>query len=110
MERYGDDVKIHLVHLGGGVSAHIKLIGSRLFDWIEAGKQVYTDTSWAVGFAPRWLVQEIERRGIGHDRLLFASDEPWGDHAGELARLRAAAGDGELADLILRGNFEALYG
>ena len=57
VDRYGDDVKIHLVHLGGGVSAHIKLIGSRLFDWIEAGKQVYTDTSWAVGFAPRWLVQ-----------------------------------------------------
>jgi uncharacterized protein len=55
-------------------------------------------------------VQEIERRGIGQDRLLFASDEPWGDYAGELARLRAAAGDGELADLILRGNFDALYG
>ena len=52
VDRYGDDVKIHLVHLGGGVSAHIKLIGSRFFDWIEAGKQVYTDTSWAVGFAP----------------------------------------------------------
>ena len=96
VDRYGDDVKIHLVHLGGGVSAHIKLIGSRLFDWIESGKQVYTDTSWAVGFAPRWLAQEIERRGIGHDRLLFASDEPWGDYVGELARLRAAAGDGEL--------------
>ncbi len=110
VERYGDDVKIHLVHLGGGVSGHIKLIGSRLFDWIEAGKQVYTDTSWAVGFAPRWLVHEIERRGIGQDRLLFASDEPWGDYAGELARMQAATGDGELANLILRDNFTALYG
>ena len=57
VDRYGDEVKIHLVHLGGGVSAHIKLIGSRFFDWIEAGKQVYTDTSWAVGFAPRWLAR-----------------------------------------------------
>lgn len=110
VDRYGDDVKIHLVHLGGGVSAHIKLIGSRLFDWIEAGKQVYTDTSWAVGFAPRWLAQEIERRGIGQDRLLFASDEPWGDHAGELARLRAATGDGELGRMVLRDNFTTLYG
>ena len=55
VDKYADDVKIHLVHLGGGMSAHIKLIGSRFFDWIEAGKQVYTDTSWAVGFAPRWL-------------------------------------------------------
>lgn len=110
VDRYGDDVKIHLVHMGGGVSAHIKLIGHRFFDWIEAGKQVYTDTSWAVGFAPRWLVQEIDKRGIGQDRLLFASDEPWGDYAGELARLRAAAGDGELANMILRDNFETLYG
>jgi predicted TIM-barrel fold metal-dependent hydrolase len=110
VDRYGDDVKIHLVHLGGGVSAHIKLIGHRLFDWIEAGKQVYTDTSWAVGFAPRWLVQEIERRGIGQDRLVFASDEPWGDYAGELARLQAAAGDGELGRMVLRENFATLYG
>jgi predicted TIM-barrel fold metal-dependent hydrolase len=110
VDRYADDVKIHLVHLGGGVSAHIKLIGHRLFDWIEAGKQVYTDTSWAVGFAPRWLVKEIERRGIGQDRLLYASDEPWGDQAGELARMRAAAGDGELANLFLRDNFTTLYG
>src|SRR5262245_379631 len=110
VDQYGDDVKIHLVHLGGGVSAHIKLIGKRLFDWIEAGKQVYTDTSWAVGFAPRWLVQEIERRGVGHDRLLFASDEPWGDYAGELARLQAAAGDGELGRMVLRDNFTTLYG
>jgi predicted TIM-barrel fold metal-dependent hydrolase len=109
VDRYGDDVKIHLVHLGGGVSAHIKLIGHRFFDWIQAGKQVYTDTSWAVGFAPRWLVSEIDKRGIGSDRLLFASDEPWGDQAGELARMRAAAGDGELAKKFLHDNFAALY-
>ncbi|MET0740202.1 MAG: amidohydrolase family protein [Candidatus Nanopelagicales bacterium] len=110
VDKYGSGTKIHLVHLGGGVSAHIKLIGGRFFDMIEAGKQVYTDTSWAVGFAPRWLVSEIERRGIGHDRLLFASDEPWGDYAGELARMRAATGDGELSRLVLRDNFSALYG
>lgn len=110
VDTYGDDVKIHLVHLGGGVSAHIKLIGHRFFDWIEAGKKVYTDTSWAVGFAPRWLAAEIERRGVGADRLLFASDEPWGDFAGELARMQAAAGDGELGRMTLRDNFATLYG
>lgn len=109
VEDYGDDVAIHLVHLGGGMSGHMKLIGGRFFDWISAGKRVYTDTSWAIGFAPRWLAAEIERRGIGHDRVLFASDEPWGDHAGELARLTAALGDGELADLVLRENFASLY-
>ncbi|MFI6833986.1 amidohydrolase family protein [Kribbella sp. NPDC050241] len=110
VDRYGDEVKIHLVHFGGGMSGHIKLINERFFNWIEAGKQVYTDTSWAIGFAPRWLVREIERRGIGQDRVLFASDEPWGDYVGEVARLREAAGDGELADLVLRDNFNTLYG
>jgi predicted TIM-barrel fold metal-dependent hydrolase len=107
---YGDRVALHLVHFGGGVSGHIKLIGHLFFDWLAGGKRVYTDLSWAVGFAPRWLVDEIVRRGIGHDRVLFASDEPWGDHAGELARLRAVAGDGELARLMFHDTFAKLYG
>jgi uncharacterized protein len=110
VDRYADDVKIHLVHMGGGVSGHIKMISQRFFDWLEAGKQVYTDTSWAVGFAPRWLASEIERRGTGQDRVLFASDEPWSDFEGEVARMRTAAGDGELGSLLLRDNFGALYG
>ena len=107
---YADDVRLHLVHFGGGMSGHIKLIGSRFFDWIEAGKQVYTDLSWAIGFTPRWLAEEISRRGIGHDRVLFASDQPWGDYEGELAKLTAVVGDGELADHVFRSTFEVLYG
>jgi len=107
---YGDVVAIHLVHFGGGMSGHIKLIGGRFFDWVAAGKRVYTDLSWSIGFAPHWLVREIDRRGVGHDRVLFASDQPWGDFAGELAKLRAATGDGELADRVLRGTFDELYG
>ncbi|MET3960673.1 putative TIM-barrel fold metal-dependent hydrolase [Marmoricola sp. OAE513] len=110
VDRYGDATKIHLVHLGGGMSGHMKLIGGRFFDWIEAGKQVYTDTSWTIGFAPTWLVAEIERRGVGHDRVLFATDAPWGDFDGEYHRLRTAAGDGELADAFFTRNFESLYG
>ncbi|MCW2498050.1 amidohydrolase family protein [Jatrophihabitans sp.] len=109
VERYGDDTKIHLVHFGGGMSGHIKLVGGRFFDWIESGKRVYTDLSWAIGFAPRWLAAEIDRRGIGHDRVLFASDEPWGDHAGEYARLTAVTGDGELARHVFTENFARLY-
>ncbi|MFC4000066.1 amidohydrolase family protein [Prauserella oleivorans] len=110
VEWYGDEVAVHLVHFGGGMSGHIKLAGHRFFDWIQAGKQVYTDLSWAIGFAPRWLAEEVSRRGIGHDRILFASDEPWGDHVGEHARFTAAAGDGELAELAFRGTFDKLYG
>lgn len=110
VETYGADVRIHLVHLGGGMSGHLKLIGGLFFDWIERGLRVYTDTSWAIGFAPTWLCAEIQRRGIGHDRVLFATDTPWGDHAGEHARLAAATDDPELTAALFRGNFEALYG
>jgi len=109
VDAYGDAVKIHLVHFGGGMSGHMKLIGQRFWDWIAGGKQVYTDLSWAIGFAPRWLAAEIEARGAGHDRVLFASDEPWGDYAGEYARLQAAAAGTELASLIFRENFDRLY-
>jgi predicted TIM-barrel fold metal-dependent hydrolase len=110
VDRYAGEVDLHLVHFGGGMSGHIKLIGSRFFDWIEAGKRVYTDLSWAIGFAARWLAAEVERRGVGHDRILFASDEPWGDHAGELARMRAAFNGTELSGLVFRETFEKLYG
>jgi len=109
VEWYADRVPVHLVHFGGGMSGHIKLAGSRFFDWIAAGKRVYTDLSWAIGFTPYWLVREIERRGIGHDRVLFASDQPWGDFAGEYARMSAAAGSGELGELVFRDTFAALY-
>lgn len=106
---YGDTTAIHLVHLGGGMSGHIKLIGGRFFDWVAAGKRVYTDASWAIGFAPRWLFAEIEARGVGADRILFASDEPWSDRPGELARMVAAAGDGELGRMVFTENFRSLY-
>ena len=110
VEWYGDTTRIHLVHFGGGMSGHIKLISGRFFDWVGAGKQVYTDLSWAIGFAPRWLAAEIDRRGLGHDRVLFASDEPWGDHAGESARLRAAVGGSELGAAVFQANFDRIYG
>ena len=111
VEAYGDRARIHLVHFGGGMSGHIKLIGQRFFDWIGSGKQVYTDLSWSIGFAPRWLAAEIDARGAGHDRVLFASDEPWGDHEGEQARLAAATGASqELSGLVFTDNFHRLYG
>ena len=109
VETYGDTAKIHLVHLGGGMSGHMKLIGGRLFDWIAAGKKVYTDTSWTIGFAPRWLAQQVAERGLGEDRILFASDTPWGDVEGEKARLAAAVDDPQLTARFFHDNFEALY-
>lgn len=110
VDRYADDARLHLVHFGGGMSGHIKLAGGRFFDWLEAGKQVYTDMTWAIGFAPAWLAREIDRRGIGGDRVLFATDQPWGDFAGEYHRMIDVTSDKSLSDLVFNDNFDRLYG
>jgi predicted TIM-barrel fold metal-dependent hydrolase len=109
VERYGKRTKMYLVHFGGGVSGHIRLV-PRFLDWVEQGYKVYTDVTWAVGFGVRWLLTEIERRGVGHDRVLFASDEPWSDFWGEYYKIAGQPVGKELKDRILHENFEALYG
>ena len=109
VERYGKRVKLYLVHFGGGVSGHIRLV-PRFLDWVEQGYKIYTDVTWAVGFGVRWLLSEIERRGVGHDRVLFASDEPWSDFWGEYYKIAGQPVGKELKDRILYQNFEALYG
>ena len=109
VERYGKRCKIYLVHFGGGVSGHIKLV-PKFLSWVEQGYKVYTDVTWAVGFGVRWLLTEIERRGVGHDRVLFASDEPWSGFWGEYYKIAGQPVGKELKDRILYQNFEALYG
>lgn len=109
IERYGKRVKMYLVHFGGGVSGHIRLV-PRFLDYVEQGYRVYTDTSWAIGFGARWLLAEIERRGVGGDRVLFASDEPWSDFYGEYWKINGAPVSDELKDRIFSTNFEDLYG
>lgn len=109
VERYGKRVKMYLVHFGGGVSGHIRLV-PRFLDWVEQGYRVYTDTSWAIGFGARWLLAEIERRGVGGDRVLFASDEPWSDFWGEYWKIAGAPVSEELKDRVLYRNYDELYG
>jgi uncharacterized protein len=108
VENYGMRVKIYLVHFGGGVSGHIKLV-PQFLDWVEQGFKVYCDTTWTIGFGARWLLTEIERRGIGEDRVLFASDEPWSDFWGEYWKINGAPVGDELKNRILHRNFEELY-
>ena len=109
IEEFGKRVKIHIVHFGGGVSGHIKLV-PQFLTWVEQGYKVYTDTTWAIGFGARWLLTEIERRGVGEDRLLFASDEPWSDFWGEYHKVAGADVSQELKERVFHGNFEQLYG
>jgi uncharacterized protein len=109
VEKYGKRIKIYLVHFGGGVSGHIKLV-PQFLDWVEEGYRVYCDTTWTIGFGPRWLMTEIERRGVGEDRVLFASDEPWSDFWSEYWKINGASVSDELKQRILYQNFEQLYG
>ncbi|MGE3286528.1 MAG: amidohydrolase family protein [Pseudonocardia sp.] len=109
IERYGKRIKIYLVHFGGGVSGHIKLV-PRFLDWVEQGYRVYCDTTWTIGFGARWLMTEIERRGVGEDRVLFASDEPWSDFWSEYWKIYGAPVSDELKERILYRNYEELYG
>jgi predicted TIM-barrel fold metal-dependent hydrolase len=109
VEQYGKRVKIYLVHFGGGVSGHIRLV-PRFLDWVEQGYRVYTDTTWTIGFGARWLLTEIEKRGVGHDRVLFASDEPWSDFWSEYYKIKAAPVGDELKDRVLHRNATELYG
>ena len=108
VEQYGKRIKIYLVHFGGGVSGHIKLV-PQFLDWVEQGYKVYCDTTWTIGFGPRWLMTEIERRGVGEDRVLFASDEPWSDFWGEYWKIYGAPVSDELKTRILHTNYEELY-
>ena len=108
IREYGKRNKIHVVHMGGGVSGHIKFV-PRFFELIEDGYQVYTDSSWAVGFGSTWILKEIEERGVGADRFLFGSDIPWSDFASEYWKIEGADISEELKENIFWNNAERLY-
>lgn len=109
VEEYGKRCKIYLVHFGGGVSGHIKLV-PKFLDWVREGYQVYTDLSWSVGFGGRWLLTEIEKQGIGGDRVFFGSDEPWSDFMGEFWKINGTRGiSQELKERVFWQNYDELF-
>jgi predicted TIM-barrel fold metal-dependent hydrolase len=109
VEKYGKRCKIYLVHFGGGVSGHIKLV-PKFLSWVEQGYKVYTDTSWAIGFGARWLLTEIEKTGVGGDRVFFGSDEPWSDFDSEYWKINGIRGiSQELKERVFWQNYEELY-
>jgi predicted TIM-barrel fold metal-dependent hydrolase len=109
VERYGQRCKIYLVHFGGGVSGHIRLV-PKFLQWVQDGYKVYTDTSWAIGFGARWLLTEIENTGVGGDRVFFGSDEPWSDFDSEYWKINGIRTiSQELKERVFWRNYEELY-
>jgi predicted TIM-barrel fold metal-dependent hydrolase len=109
VERYGQRCKIYLVHFGGGVSGHIRLV-PKFLQWVRDGYKVYTDTSWAIGFGARWLLTEVENQGVGGDRVFFGSDEPWSDFDSEYWKINGIRTiSQELKERVFWRNYEELY-
>ena len=87
LSEYGNTVTFQFVHMGLNVSSHFRFVP--LFaDWLEAGLDVYCDTSLSCGFALPWLLSTLKERGLTADRVLFASDHPWGFLPAEIAGVR----------------------
>lgn len=95
-------LRIIASHLGGfrrweDVAAHL------------LGSGIWLDTSYTIGHIPEGLLRGIL---LGHraDRLLFGTDSPWADQAGEVGRVRALGLAPALTGRILGGNARALLG
>jgi predicted TIM-barrel fold metal-dependent hydrolase len=75
------------------------------------GENVYLETSWPPTMA--LLAPEKVREIIGKhgaDRIVFGSDWPMADPAGEIAAIRALGCSDEITEGILGGNFARLMG
>ncbi|UCG44114.1 MAG: amidohydrolase family protein [candidate division WOR-3 bacterium] len=89
----GEGITFHLVHLGGCVSGQFYLL-PRLREWTDEGLDVVTDTSMASGFAVRWSLRLARTNPAVANRVLFASDAPWGTFESEISKVLATVGSG----------------
>jgi predicted TIM-barrel fold metal-dependent hydrolase len=109
MRVYGRKATYQLVHLGEAIAPSFKFV-PRFITWIEKGFDVYTDTSVVPGFAPLWLLNELSRKNLGFDRLLFATDTPWGRFPSEYWKVEALDVEEAIKEQIFWTNARRLYG
>ncbi|MBW3013153.1 amidohydrolase family protein [Candidatus Woesearchaeota archaeon] len=104
-----DGLKIHFLHMGGSNAGHLMFV-PRFINWLNQGYDFYTDTSHTIGYAPWYLIKECkEICPKGLNRIMFASDEPWGIFQAGLEALKALPLDKTLFQKILYFNAERLY-
>lgn len=88
--------KIIAAHMGGYL----------YWDEVEkhlVGEDIYFDTSYCLD----WIGDERARRIIGlhgYEKILFATDSPWTDQAGEIEKIRRLGLGGREEQAILWGN------
>lgn len=105
---FGKMGRFQLIHMGGNAGGHFKFV-PRFFEWLDLNFDIYTDFSWSRGFGPRWLVRELVSRGIPVNRVLLASDEPWGDLPSEVSKILNLNCDNSIKENILFNNAYQLY-
>ncbi|MEM7534457.1 MAG: amidohydrolase family protein [Chloroflexota bacterium] len=108
MHEYGQAATYHLVHMGEAIAPAFRFV-PRFIQWLKLGYDVYTDTSIVPGFGPSWLVHECQQAGIGLDRILFATDTPWGRFPSEYWKVAGIEVAEDVKELIFWRNAQALY-
>lgn len=92
------------------VAAHMG--GYEYWDEVEnclAGEQLYFDTSFSLHEMGREQFFRIASKH-GYDKLLFASDSPWGDQSEEVERMLGLMLPKDLSEAVLGGNAARLLG
>ena len=81
----------------------------RFIEWLKQGYDLYTDTSIVPGFGPAWLINQLQQHQIGLDRVLFATDSPWGRFPTEYWKIAGLEIDETLRDHLFWENAARLY-
>lgn len=108
MREYGPSATFQLVHMGESIVPTFDFV-PRFIDWIRRGLAVYTDTSLIPGFGPSWLVSELDRLNLGCNRVLFATDAPWGRFESEYWKVAAMDVTDAVLDQLFWANAAVLY-
>ncbi len=109
VENYGKGIKLQFVHIGGSAGGHFAFV-PRFIEWLKLGFDFYCDTSFCRGFAPAWLIKEMQKKHPkGLDRILFASDNPWGIFESEFWRIEAADCSDTIKRKVFYDNADKLY-
>jgi uncharacterized protein len=109
VEEYGEKVRFQFVHMGNSAGGIIAFV-PRFVEWLQQGYDFYCDTSGSWGFGPEWLIKEMEKKHpAGLDRVLFATDYPWGSVKAEYWKIKGMDCSNEIKEKILFENGSKLY-
>ncbi len=108
LNRYGTRCRFHCVHMGeycGGVNKFVPLF----LDWVETGYRVYCDIALVPDYGPEWILSELDRVEGGTDRILFATDAPWGGFLSHYWKIEGSGISLPLKRKVLYHNAATLY-